>query len=318
MTDGTHGTDEIGRTARGWIVRLSSGEMTDADMRRLKSWLAESGAHRALFEKERRFWRDLEGLREDFAPVRPLAGTATRRRGRWRVAAVGGALAACVALLLVWSDISVALLADFRSPVGGQRSVSLPDGSVVHLNTDTAIAVDFAADERRVVLLRGEALFEVEPDTGRPFRVIAVDGATRAVGTAFDVRIDDERAHVLVTEGQVAVSSPAATSQTVDVRAGEETSYRRGGAPRPATTAGDDRSLPWLRGKIVIEAMPLSTALAELDRYREGRIVLLGGDGARPVSGVFDTHHVDEAVEALAATQGLRTISVTPYLTLLR
>jgi len=87
---GTHGTDEIGRTARDWIVRLSSGEMTDGDMRRLKGWLAESGVHRVVFEKERRFWQAPGGLREDFAPERPLDGAATRRRRPWRVAAVGG------------------------------------------------------------------------------------------------------------------------------------------------------------------------------------------------------------------------------------
>jgi transmembrane sensor len=316
MTDGTHGMDAIGGAARDWIVRLSSGEMSDAEMRRLRRWLAESGAHRAAFEKERCFWRALEDLRGDFVPASSLVGEVPRRRRR-HIAVMGGALAACIALLVAWPELGIAFRADFRSSVGEQRSVSLADGSVVHLNTDTAIGVDFAAAERRVVLLRGEALFEVKPDPGRPFRVIAVDGATRAVGTVFDVRVADERAHVLVTEGQVAVSSPAAEGLSVDVRAGEETSYRRGRAPRPVTPAAQDGPLPWLRGKIVIEAMPLSAALAELDRYRGGRIVLLGGDGARPVSGVFDVRHVDEAIKALAATQGLKAIAVTPYLTLL-
>lgn len=318
MTGGTRDRNEVGRTARGWVVRLSSGDMTDADMRRLKGWLAESGVHRTAFETERRFWHELVDLRDDFAPGRPAAAPTGGWRAGWRVATIGGALAACVALFLAWPAISVAFLADFRSPVGAQRSVSLPDGSVVHLNTDTAIDVDFAADERRIELLRGEALFEVEADPGRPFRVIANDGATRAVGTAFNVRIDDARTHVFVTEGQVVVSSPAASGPTVDVRAGEETRYRRGVAPSPAAPFRPGRPLPWRRGKIVIEAMPLSAALAELDRYRHGRIVLLGGDAARPVSGVFDIGHIDEAVEALAATQDLQVYAVTPFLTLLR
>lgn len=318
MTGGTRDRGEVGRMARGWVVRLSSGDMTDAEMQRLKGWLAESGVHRTAFETERRFWHELAELRDDFAPERFTAAPTGGWRVRWRLAAVGGALAACVALLLAWPAIGVAFLADFQSPVGAQRSVPLPDGSVVHLNTDSAIDVEFAADERRIELLQGEALFEVKADPGRPFRVIANDGETRAVGTAFNVRIDDARTHVLVTEGQVAVSSPAAVGLTVDVRAGEETRYRRGAAPHPPAPSRPGRSVPWRRGKIVIARMPLSAALAELDRYRHGRIVLLGGDADRPVSGVFDIGHIDEAVDALAATQGLEVYTVTPFLTLLR
>ncbi|MPY73891.1 MAG: DUF4880 domain-containing protein [Alphaproteobacteria bacterium] len=311
---------DAGKEARCWVVRLASGEIGAAEMRRLELWLAADAAHRAAFERERNFWQRIGGLEADFAPERGFRFGASFRRYR---GAIGGAMAACLALFMLWDDIRTFAAADYRSAVGEQRVVGLPDGSVVHLNTDTAIAIRYAAKERRVLLLRGEALFEVAPDPDKPFRVAAADGVAQAVGTAFVVRAGPESASVLVTEGRVAVSSPAGADGAIEVGAGERAGYRRGEAPHAAEKAAEDAApgsaVAWLRGKIVIDGMPLADAIAELDRYRRGRIVLLGGAAAgQPVSGVFDVGDVDEGIDALAATQGLAATRITPFLLVLR
>lgn len=306
-----------GQAARHWVVRLASGEIGVAEMRGLEQWLAADPAHRAAFEHERRFWKELGSLEADFAVGR-MDGRGIVRRGRW-ASAIGAALAACLAFVVLWDDIGTFAAADYRTVVGAQRVVGLPDGSVVRLNTDTAIALRFAERERRVELLRGEALFEVVSDKERPFRVAAAGGVTRAVGTTFVIRVEDETARVLVTEGRVAVSSPGDAASAVEVGMGEGTAYRRGGAPQAAERIDRASIAAWRRGKIAIDGLPLRQALAELDRYRPGRIVLLSDAAAgEPVSGVFDLGHVDEAVDALAATQGLAATRITPFLLVLR
>ena len=75
---------------------------------------------------------------------------------------------------------------------------TLPDGSTVELNSSAEIVLDFTPTMRGVRLVRGEALFMVRKDAGRPFVVTANGVTVRAVGTAFAVRHGDARIAVLV------------------------------------------------------------------------------------------------------------------------
>jgi transmembrane sensor len=97
--------------------------------------------------------------------------------------------------------------------IGGLHTLDLPDGSVVHLNTDSRVEVQFTRAQRRVRLARGEAHFTVAKNSARPFVVMAGDIEMRAVGTAFNVRLHPSTVEVLVTEGAVEVAAPEARSE---------------------------------------------------------------------------------------------------------
>lgn len=102
----------------------------------------------------------------------------------------------------------------------------LPDGSLIRLNTGSRLQVAYSPAERRIRLQEGEALFEVQSDTGRRF-VVDVDGIEiRAVGTAFNVNrvggID-----VIVTQGIVeifATPSPRNNERAPDTAVASQTS----------------------------------------------------------------------------------------------
>jgi transmembrane sensor len=318
VTRGQPANGDIAATdhARDWVLRLASGDIDEAEMQAFKAWLAEGAGNRAAFDRERRFWHRLGGL--DRVSVR------RRPAGAWRGrAAAGLALAACLALFAVLGGgLPGFSAADFETVQGAQDRVVLADGSVMHMNTDTAVRVGFTDGERRVELLRGEALFEVKPDNTRPFRVAAGGGVTEAVGTAFAVRTDGDGATtVTVTEGVVNVTAPIGGNNpaggSVRLVKGQGTVYVPGQAPTAAVAT--DTALAWRRGLIRIDGLPLDAAVAELDRYLPGRIVLLAGSaGMQPVSGVFDMDKVDAAVQGLAATHGLRVTRITRFLTVLR
>ena len=321
--------------ARDWVVRLTSGEPTAEELERFKSWLGESSLHREAFERERQFWKSLGNLEAASGPqtwgphasgaVRPSMRPSPKSsvRPRWRALAVGGVVAACLGLFVLSGDwLTAAMLADHRTAEGELLAVDLPDGSTAHLNTDTALTVSFDDNERRVGLLRGEALFEVSSDPQRPFRVEATDGVAEAVGTAFVVRRGGDTASVAVLEGRVRVTSPVdAESPSTSVLAdgGERTHYAKGAPPSAVEPFDLETAAAWREGVIVIEDLPLDQAIAELDRYRPGRIVLMdAGADYRSVSGAFDLETIDAAVAGLAATHGLSVTEVTPYLLILR
>lgn len=59
-------------------------------------------------------------------------------------------------------------MSDHHTAVGEQARIELPDGSIAWLNTDTAIDVRYSENRREIVLLKGEAQFDVQKIPDRP------------------------------------------------------------------------------------------------------------------------------------------------------
>lgn len=305
--------------ARDWIVRLTSGDVSAAELERFKAWRDQSPEHRRAFERERIFWRQLQVL--DGTSDGPLDGMPpyrSRRAGNRapvgrRAFLIGGAVAATAAAMIAVPRLQVWWRADFTTAVGERGTIPLPDGSVATLNTDSAIAVDFMPGLRLVRLLKGEAEFGVRPDASAPFRVAALGGNSDALGTAFSVKALDGMATVTVREGCVRVAGPAAPTDpggsvagTVELAANEQTRYASGERPVPASTVDTEAVMAWRDGRVIFEGRPFAAAMAELGRYVPERIVL--APGVRPdvpVSAIFSTADALDAVRALAKTQGL-------------
>lgn len=229
------------RTAAEWFFRKDRG-LTPAEERELSAWLQADKRHAALFSEIEDTWNDLpavkarvlasagcqHGTRRSEGLIDAGGRTAPRRLGAlvWLPAGLAFAAALALAYLGWWRPAHYAGRA--VTEVGGLRQLSLPDGSMVRLNTDSAVIANFSPSERRVRLERGEAHFTVAKDPDRPFIVMAGGIDVRAVGTAFNVRLLRDTVDVLVTDGKVAVaaaSSEAREQPTPGMRGegGEET-----------------------------------------------------------------------------------------------
>lgn len=304
--------------ARDWIVRLTSGNVSDVELDRFRAWRDCSPDHKRAFELERAFWQQLQVL-DGISSIAPTSRQPQRIKpaliGRRIFLASGGAAAAAVVATIAMPSVELWRNADFRTGIGEQAEFTLPDGTIAALNTDSAIAVDFQTDLRLVELLRGEAEFRVQPGLSGIFRVAALGGNSDAFGTTFLVQVLDGRATVVVSEGRVRVTGPAAPhdpggtgADEVELGANEQTQYSRGERPNATMPVDTDAVLAWRTGRIIFEGRPFASAIAELGRYMPERIVVAPGvDTDMPVSAVFSTKEVWPAVQALARTQGLST-----------
>jgi transmembrane sensor len=215
------------------------------------------------------------------------------------------------------------LAASYRTAPGERSRVTLDDGSLVQLGTDSALALAFDARQRRVVLLAGEAYFAVAPMTGsetRPFVVEAAGGTATALGTQFMVDRRGDGMTVTVAEHTVRVAAAQAGNATraVVLSPGETVRYDRVAGLGMVAKANIDRATAWRRGRLVFDEVPLSEVVAELNRYRRGPIVLADGDFRdRRVSGVFDTADLDAALRAITREMGLKTATLPPFVTIL-
>lgn len=322
--------------AAEWAVRLEARPL-DADERRaLKAWRDRSEAHEMAFRYARQTWGELAefgtalprgraeghaGARRQYADrVAPVAGRSISRRWLWHGIAASVLLAAGVGVFRA-GDLVTTFRADQRTAPGEIRTVLLPDGSRAELNTRTAIAVDFHRGRREIRLLEGEAVFAVAvaPKAG-PFVVLAAGGEARALGTRFLVSENDGAAEVTVLEHQVAVTPPdtGAQIEPLVLKAGQTVAYSRANGPHVVRTIDLTRVATWRRGILVFDRVPLTEAVAELNRYRRGRIMILDSDLAtRHVSGVFRIEDVDSAVDVIAGELGARTLALPPFVTAL-
>lgn len=310
----------IADEAADWVVRLASGVMTDTDRADFQRWQDLSPVHRAALEKEQQFWESLEALRPAFAevankyPAEVVVSKVFPRRSHrvWH-----GAIAATLLLLAMFLGLFWPAAGDYSTVAGEVRTVSLPDGSSVVLNTRTRIAINFSEQLREITLLQGEAWFDVAPNPQRPFRVYAAGGYTEAVGTSFNIRTRNEQVLVAVTSGQVKVEAAAYTGRFAPVFAskGETLTYTKKGARGPAIAQVSEHLLAWRQGWIEIDELPLPEALAELNRYLPGKVVLIAPAlGDVQVSGSFRQAQLVDALDALAATQQLKVLRLTSFL----
>ena len=213
-----------------------------------------------------------------------------------------------------------AALAEYRTGVGEQRSVRLADGSLLILNTDSAVDVRFDAGQRTVMLRSGEIVIETahRPHAGaprdtRPFVVQTAHGAMRALGTRFTVRHAPESTTLVVLEHAVAVRPARAVLQTppVLVRAAQQLVFNAAGAA--PLQAGDDLADAWRHGSIVVDNWPLSRLVAELGRYRTGHLACDSAVANLRVSGAFPVADTDQALAVLARSLPVRARRLTRY-----
>jgi transmembrane sensor len=171
------------------------------------------------------------------------------------------------------------------------REVVLTDGSVVFLNTDSQMSVQFSTEARNINLLRGEALFDVAKDKQRPFVVSAGDTRVRAVGTSFTVsRLPEKPIRVLVKEGIVELdritapqTPPVRASANIQAIASPDAPILTVAMPEEKLT----RDLEWQYGRIALDNETLADAAAEFARYSEVHIIIDQTVSNRTVTGLF-------------------------------
>jgi transmembrane sensor len=263
-----HSSDNaIEAQAAAWLAQRDDG-LTPDEEASFASWRDADPRHAAAVARLEKMWRALGQLR-DFRPA------ARMHPDRDLLAPPSGsrrffpALVLAVAAALVIAFVIRRNGAGFRAPLeptkvystttAGYQRLTLADGSIVELNERSEVTVRYTVAERRIHLVRGEAHFTVAKNKVRPFFVETPAVAVRAVGTAFDVRLDATQVAVLVTEGRVQLQRHnIAPSGTLD-GAGDA------GTEPPELAAGWRALVPnRADASVVVEQLPTAQARAIL------------------------------------------------------
>lgn len=329
MKDSKHNSPSlksIRRQASAWMIRLERG-LTPDEQDDFSRWLGMDMRHGETLRECGRGWNRLDQLRcwqpEHSARPNPdlLAVPLRRRLARPLFIALS---AAALVSLIFWMSrldpIEDGKGGTERQYVDASKEV-LADGSVVRLNAGAQVQESFTPNVRHVVLSNGEAHFTVTHDPTRPFVVTAHGVDIRAVGTAFNVRVDDAAVEVLVTEGRVRVGTTYAPDHA-EIRSGESLIpilEKRQRAvvsfssttlkPEIATlTQGEiDRVLAWKHPRLDFKNATLGEIVAEFNRHNEVQISLPDTDlAAMRVSVSFRSDNIDGFVRLIESGFGAR------------
>ncbi|HTO42097.1 MAG TPA: FecR domain-containing protein [Rhizomicrobium sp.] len=336
--------DLIAEQAAEFYVAHRSGDLSREQEQEFLRWLRTSPLHVAEYLSIASIARDLPTLSEHLkecplppsdedenvvainpgvvAPEPPSwhgtdRPTPAPRRRRFLFAAASLALV-LTALTATYLLTSGEQSLRYTTARGEQRTWQLADDTIVHLNSDSELKVEYSSRRRNVSIERGQVYFEVAHDASRPFQVRAGTYVLRDIGTSFDVFRKENGTVVSVVEGKVAIWKdernaflPGLKNQKhiEDLSAGDQATI----TPTKVVERTDlkliqKKSTAWLRQEIVLDNETLNTAAAEFNRYNRTQIVLSDAAIAQTrISGVFHIYGVKSFARFLGALPGVQT-----------
>jgi len=327
--------------ASSWLAKLDRGLTHDEEIS-LKDWLSQSEARRDYFVKLAKQW-DVLSVLSQLSAVVPYNKQKTNHNFRYYM------MAASVFFLLILNMPSLDINRFFdtnetastsvvdptlfsrtyETAVGEKSTINLPDLSVLTLNTDSIVEVKYTQKNRFLLLKKGELFIDVAHNKQRELVVSAGEKSFVAVGTAFNVSyLEKSKLELIVTEGEVVIAEKVTTSdgirkadnevlEPIGVVAGEKVVLKSndkllvGTIQKVNIEDTIDSSLSWRVGKLVFKGETLDKVIAEVSRYSNIQIDLVGEDIRKiKIGGRFRTGDVDGLLNILSEQFDIETSRV--------
>ena len=309
------------------IIAALQEELTPEESERFGNWLAGSPANQATYQQlkqvwnerltdyilyeaadENKAWEALQqlldgpaGLQEDKTVFHPrLADRLTVVR-RWTLAAVLAFLTIGIGL---WQFLGRPRITEYASAAGEQRTIPLSDGSKVVLGPQTRLALHstFNKTDRTVVLVGGQAQFDVVHYPQQPFIVDMDAASVRDIGTSFIITKNQDSTTVTVSAGKVAFTDKA-SGKTRELSAGASlclyTSRERHGEMKMIAAGG---------GSLRFDNVPLSEVAGTLQK-QFGKTITLQDTSLAPkkLTVNLDGESFDQCVRVICASLDLQS-----------
>ncbi len=334
----TQNVSELKSQAWDWVIRLDGDEpLSDAEKAEFKAWLSSDPnrideIYRLNSRWHQVFLTELADLTElKSTPVKPVSN---RQQSRLSQALNPAAGFAFICLLIVsisltfWPETQpepVFANTTYTTEIGEQKTIQLLDNSSLLLDADSQVKVVYSDHERNFWLQKGEAHFKVAKNKHRPFNVYALNGRVQAVGTAFNVSLQDNRNFdVLVTEGKIALAiaknSIPSTQNKANINPLADISYMTAGQYTSVSSSSSfeqakqaalnnlttlsasqiQAAQAWQSGELIFSGEPLAEVITKLKRYTHLEIQIQSEHLAQlKIGGRFEVSRVEDWVKSL-------------------
>lgn len=251
---------QVAEQAVHWLLEMQQGPLSPRQQQAWQQWIDAHSEHRRAWEHIQRVNSRLRGLSSPLAHAALNAPKSGSRRQALKLLLILGAGSAVTWGMREHNPLP-SLLADYRSPVGQRRKISLGAGGQLQLNTASAADVRGGGLIR---LLEGEMLLTAT----QSFEVQTAQGLLKTQGARINVRQFAGRTQVALFEGRAELSTQGRAPMLLPVARQLSFSATSVGEAKPL----DANSGAWADGMLVAAHMRLGDFLDELGRYRRGQL----------------------------------------------
>jgi transmembrane sensor len=297
--------------AADWLLaRRTEENWSEQRQEELDTWLAKAPENLLAYWRLEAAWTRAERLKA-LRPSMRQSDKSPANKSRFRLLQAAAFLGiAVLAGVFGFNRSSQPSTKSYITPVGGQLTVALKDGSKIELNTDTVLRISADASRRAATLEKGEAYFEIKHDASRPFTLVAAGHRITDLGTQFSVHREGDRVQVALIDGSARVeeigegkSRRSRVLSPGDVAVATPTSLSVTRRPELEVK----QTLSWRHGVLVFDNTTLANAASELNRYNREQIIVSDPSVARlTIGGTFPDNDVQAVINVAHQVFGLK------------
>lgn len=306
-----------------WIAKIDRG-LSETETLDFQKWIYAKPSNLPQMLKTAKIWDKMDDL-ERLSDIFPQNQVKRKKTSMtWAALAASVVLAFSLVLYNV-SDmfynkpqivVSQAIESTYQTKIGEIDTITLPDNSVLVLNTNTIVHMKYTNDARVLELQKGEIHIDVAHDNSRPLSVLANGKMMQAVGTSFNVEVTADLVELIVTDGKVLVENKSTNQFKADlanhkiklphsslaVSKGEKIDLDNDEKPKNVkkviklTSIDIMSSLSWQERKLIFRGESLAYVINEISRYTDLKIELENDEKLKKINvvGVFKTGDVTE------------------------
>jgi transmembrane sensor len=334
--------DVVLEEASQWHFRLLADDVAEDEKNKFKLWLKQSDLHRECYESivhisqqvdvlgnltiegsvrlPTEFIETSKNFKQSFFSSLSEEKSAKRKNYWW----LSAAAVACLIVLIGYQQtrfiepqqvvsaqkFQVESGIIYKTAKGDTRVITLTDGSLVHLNSNSMISVFMDKDKRTVIQQKGEIYYDIEKDKARPFTVEAAGHKITAVGTEFNIKYrKDDNLFVTITEGIVRVIKDENT-ENLDgniLKVGYQAIVNKS---ETEIVEFDKQKLheilAWKQRKLIFTEATLLDVISEMANYTNRKIIISSKElENKRLSGVFNIHDINSIFRAIELALGV-------------
>jgi ferric-dicitrate binding protein FerR (iron transport regulator) len=192
------------------------------------------------------------------------------------------------------------------TPIGCKYKISLPDGSLVWLNSASSLKFSMAFNQLdRKVYLTGEAYFEVAKNKLKPFKVLANNTVVQVLGTHFNVHAynDEKAVKTTLLEGSVKIYT-GGRSKTI--MPGQQ-AYIKLNSPKIKIQPIDvHKSVAWKNDLFIFDGEDMESVMKQVARWYNVEVEYKDGIPQTHISGsISRNNNLSQILNMLELTGGV-------------
>jgi len=274
------------------LPRFCEGQVTEEERLQVEAWMSESEENYRLAKQIHTLYLTtdticvMKKVNTEKALARVRSRMTVKKPKMWwewlqRAAAVLFIPLITILIFQYWGgkEQEMAQMVEVKTNPGMTTSLTLPDGTVVFLNSESSLTYPSHFDEdTRNVTLQGEAYFEVAKNPEKKFIVsTSHHSQIEVLGTHFNVEAyaNDDMVTATLVEGKIGfIFEQDNISRKVLIKPGQRLVFDSKDSKVQLYTTSGESEIAWKDGKIIFKNTPLDEALRILEKRYDVEFVV--------------------------------------------